>query len=364
MRGFSLFFLLALVVAVGNAQSDQYLVSRQASVSLLPAFQSWSVKDGGVSFSEFSTVFSALFPLGRNASLSLRGGGAASGGDVSSLNGFTDAQVGLMYHVESLNTLFSLGLNLPTGKTAMSTEEFGTSVLFSTSLFDLQVPVFGQGFNINPGLAWVFPVGDAVVLGLAGAYQYRGSYTPLKGQSKFNPGDEITASGGIDIRASETVSLSTDFVFTKYTADQFGGKDVFASGNSYWINFQYKQYFRENELLGFVGYRTISKGQIAGAGGLVDEKDRLEPGRVDVKVLYLHPIGTQSSLGISAEARVFESTSAAFSGAKVFGAGLMPTFGLGSGVTIPTRFRFQIGSLGGGKTITGFDVGAGIACTF
>ena len=43
MRGFSLFFLLALVVAVGNAQSDQYLVSRQASVSLLPAFQSWSV---------------------------------------------------------------------------------------------------------------------------------------------------------------------------------------------------------------------------------------------------------------------------------------------------------------------------------
>ena len=147
-------------------------------------------------------------------------------------------------------------------------------MLFSNSLFNLQVPVLGQGLNINPGLAWVVPVGETVVLGLAGSFQYRGPYKPREGLGEYDPGDEITASAGLDFRVNETVSVSTDFVFSAYTADKFDGAKVFASGNAYWVNVQYRQLSGRTSCRYSPGYRTKSKGQIAGVGGLVDEKEQ------------------------------------------------------------------------------------------
>jgi hypothetical protein len=350
-----------LLSACSWAQTDQYIISRQGSVTLLPVYESWK-DDAG--FHQTSTLLSIYLPVSRTMSFSVRGGGAAATGDIADLSGFSDVQIGWNYFIEPANTILSLGINAPTGKTELSADQFTSSVLLSNSLFDLQVPVLGQGFNINPGVAWVFPVSDEVVLGLAGGYQYRGPYKPRTGDPDYDPGDEITASVGIDFRLSESVSVSTDFVFTHYTTDTFGGTKVFASGNSYWINGQYKQYFSEDELLVFVGYRTKSKGQIQGAGGLVDEKERLEPGRLDVQAEFHQVFNRQFTLGYQAEARIFETTAVALSGAKVYGVGVAPTFTFGGQFSILVRLLAQFGSLKDGKTITGFDAGAGLAVGF
>jgi hypothetical protein len=207
-------------------------------------------------------------------------------------------------------------------------------------------------------------VTEDVVFGLAGAFQYRGAYKPREGLDQYDPGDEITASGGIDIRISETVSLSGDFVFTSYTADKFAGDKVFASGNSYWGNLQYRQYFREDELVVYLGYRTRSKGQIAGAGGLVDEKERLEPGRLEVSGQYRQVFSSRISLTYILEGRVLEHTAAAFSGAKVVGIGCAPAVNLGYGLSLPARVKVQFGKLKDGETITGIDAGLGLAFAF
>jgi hypothetical protein len=209
----------------------------------------------------------------------------------------------------------------------------------------------------------VFPASEDVILGLAAGYQYRGAYKPREGDPDYDPGDEITASAGIDYRLTESISVSTDFVFTNYLADKFGSNKVFASGNSYWVNAQYKQYFRENELLVFVGYRTKSKGQIQGAGGLVDERDRLEPGRFDFQGEFRQVFNQRFSLGYQLVARVFETTPVPLSGAKVYGAGLAPTFSFGR-FSVPVHLLGQIGTLKGGKTIKGFEAGAGISVAF
>jgi hypothetical protein len=365
MRRSPFLFLLLFCAAGAAAQSDQYVVSRQGTVTLLPAYETWSVTDGGVKFSEFSTVLYAYVPAGRNMGVSLRGGGAASGGDPAKLTGLTDVQVAASYHVESINTLFSLGVNLPVGKREMDTSEFNTSVLLSQSLFDLQVPVFGQGFNVNPGAAWVFPASDNVVIGLAGAFTYRGPYKPLKGGGEYDPGDEFTASTGVDFRLSEAASLSTDFVATFYSADTYDGKTNYASGNAYWVNVQYKQNFRENELLVRTGLRTKSKGQIQGAGGLVDETERMEPGRFDVSAQFRQVFNNRFALGYMLEGRFFEKTPSAYSGTNVYGAGLTPTITLPSKLSFQLRLVFQYGTeRGGGTNFTGFHAGLGIGYTF
>jgi len=357
-------FVLCLLAAGAGAQTDQYVISRQGTVTVFPVYQTWSAKDAGVSFSQASATLSAYMPIGRSMSFSLRSGGAGSGGDVPALGGLADLQAGWTYYWESINTIFTVGLNAPTGKRELTRDQFLTSVLFSNSLFNLQVPVLGQGLNINPGAAWVFPVRENLVLGLAAAYQYRGPYKPREALDEYDPGDEITGSAGIDYRATEAVSISMDVVFTAYTADRFAGSTVYASGNSYWANLQYRQYFREDELILFAGYRTKSKGQTAGAGGLVDEKERLEPGRLDVSAQYRQSFGQRFSLSYILDGRVFETTPSIYAGAKVIGAGLAPTLTFASGLFVPARVKVQYGKLKGGETITGLEGGVGVGFTF
>jgi hypothetical protein len=364
MRQFLVTTLLIAMSATAAAQSDQYVISRQGSVLIMPTYESWSYSSGGSSFREASGILSAYIPMGRTMSLALRGGGATVGGDVPSLSGLSDVTLGWSYYVEQWNTVFSLNLNAPTGKRSMERDEFLTSVTVSQSLFDLKVPVFGQGFNVEPGAAWVFPVGEKVALGLAVSYQYRGPYTPRSSLPSYDPGDEITATAGVDLRLNENSSLSTDLALTNYSADKYDGNQVYASGNAYWANVQYKQYFREDDLTVVVGVRTKSKGKTAGAGGLVDEKERLEPGRLDLGVSYRHVFNQRVSMAFVLEGKMFENTSMALAGAQVVGIGVAPWFGLQGGWFIPLNAKFQVGKLKGGDTITGIDAGIGIGTTF
>ena len=358
-RSPTLLVLLFLSVAA-QSQNEQYIISRQGSVIITPVYQSWSGKNAGYTFSEFSTILSAYVPLGRSASFSLGGGGATSGGDVTKLSGLTDVQLGVNYHVESINTVFSLGINAPTGKKELPHDQFVTSILFSHPLFNMQVPVWGQGFNLNPGLAWVFPVNDNLVLGLAAAYQYRGKYKPIDGSGFYAPGPEITGSLGADYKLNEVASLSADFMLTAYGTDKYNDAEVFASGNSYWFNLQYRQYFRENSLQVFAGYRSTSKGKVAGVGGLVSEAERLEPGRFEASAQFRQVLNPRFSMTYLAEVRIYENTPEAYSGSKVAGVGVGPTFSLPSGLFFPALVKVDFGNLKGGGSITGIDGRIGI----
>jgi hypothetical protein len=350
---------LLFISVAAQSQSDQYIISRQGTVSIMPVYQSWSGR-GGLSFSEMSAVLSAYVPLGRDASVSLGGGGAASGGDVAKLSGLTDLQIGLTYHVESINTVFTLGVNAPTGKKELPHDQFVTSILFSHPLFNMQVPVWGQGLNLNPGVAWVFPASDNLVLGLAAAYQYRGKYKPIEGSGFYAPGPEITGSLGADYKLNEISSLSADFMLTAYGTDKYNDAEVFASGNSYWFNLQYRRYFRENELDVFAGYRSTSKGKVAGVGGLVSEAERLDPGRFEALGQFKQVFNPRFSLTYLAEVRIYENTPEAYSGSKVAGVGVGPAYALPSGIFFPALLKVDFGNLKGGGSITGIDARIGV----
>jgi hypothetical protein len=360
MRRSPTLLVLLFISVAAQSQNEQYIISRQGSVIITPVYQTWTGKNSGLRFSEFSSILSAYVPLGRNASFSLGGGGAASGGDVAKLSGLTDVQIGFNYYVESINTVFSLGINAPTGKKELPHDQFVTSILFSHPLFNMQVPVWGQGLNINPGVAWVFPVNDNLVLGVAGAYQYRGKYKPIEGSGFYAPGGEVTGSLGADYKLNEVSSLSADLMVTLYGTDKYNDAEVFASGNSYWFNLQYRRYFRENELQVFAGYRSTSKGKVAGVGGLVGEAERLEPGRFEALGQFKQVINPRFSLTYLAEVRIYENTPEAYSGSKVTGVGVGPTFSLPSGLFFPAIVKVDFGNLKGGGSITGFDGRIGI----
>jgi len=359
-----LVWALCLSVSDACAQTaDPYIISRQGSVVIQPLYQRWSIKDG-LSFSEFGTSVSLYLPLSRSASVSLRGGQASSGGDVSSLSGMTDLQVGVGYHLEALNAIVSCGINIPSGKKELTDDEFVTSLIFSSPIFNFRYPSFGQGIGINPGIAWVFPVDEGVVMGLGGAYQYKGKYRPRTGIEDYKPGDEILLTGGVDLRLNEASSVSTDIVFTTYGTDKIGDEKVFASGTAVSANVQYKQYIKENELWLFLRYRSKAKSEVASATGLVPESERIEPNRFEFAAQYRIMFSSRFSARVLGDVRIFEETGSAFSGTKLFGIGAAPVFTLPSGLNFPARVKFQIGTVKGGQNITGFEIGAGVGYSF
>jgi hypothetical protein len=359
------FLVLSLLFISTEAfsQSDAYIIGQQASLSIAPLYQSWSLKNDK-DFAELGSTVFLYYPVGREWSFSLRAAPASASGDVTSLGGFTDTQIGLAYHIEKPDIVFTARVGLPTGKKELTQDEFETSILLSNSIFNLQAPNFGQGLNVNPGVVWAFPVSEDVVLGLGATYQYRGKFKPLQGYGDYDPGDELLVTGGIDMRTAEATTLSCEIDFTTYGRDTFEGEEVFASGNRVVANVQFSKFFGGDELRLLVRYRARGENRIGVGKLLVPEAAKVEPNQLELGSSY--NMGLSEFVGVKFlfEARFYENKGTTLSGAKLFGFGVNPEVKLASNLALPASFIFRTGTLNGDKTITGVEAGLGIRFLF
>jgi len=122
------------------------------------------------------------------------------------------------------------GSTLRTGKKSSARPVLSPRSFFSHPLFNMQVPVWGQGFNLNPGLAWVFPVNDNLVLGLDGGVPVPGEVQADRRVGLLRPGAEITGSLGADYKLNEVASLSADFMLTALRRTSTTTREVLRRG--------------------------------------------------------------------------------------------------------------------------------------
>ncbi len=364
MKHFLIMILIACPIGRATPQAlDVQQNSRQGSIRVFPVFQRWSVQDGNA-FSETSVEVSLLQPLGRQTTISFHGAGASAGGDIASLSGLADAQIAIQHRLEKPHFVFSLGVNLPSGHKELTSDEFQTSLLLSNRFFDLQTPNFGTGLNINPGIIWGFQMSENVVLGLGASYQYKGKFKPLKGLGDYDPGDEFLLTSGIDVAPSKTETASADIVFTAYGKDKLDGEEVFASGNKIVANLQYRKYFDYDQLRVLARYRTRAKNEFAVGNSLVSEPEKTDPDEFDLFGSYVIWFSDNVSMGVLGEGRFYRVTAASFQGKNLFGVGVAPVFAVSSALRIPARLKFQFGSLDGGTSVTGVEVGVGLDVTY
>jgi len=354
--------ILFFCVLPGYAQEDLYILSKAGSIIVRPLYQSWSLQDQDKRITEVGTVFSVKYPASRMLNFSLQTAQATTYGDFKKVSGWSDVQIGAAAQIEQAHLSFSVGANIPTGKTELTAEEFETAALVSNPVFDYRVPAWGQGFNINPGVAWVYEASRNVVVGVACAYQYKSTYKPQKDFGEYNPGDEIVFTGGADMKLNESSSIALDIVFTTYGTDQLNGADVFAPGAAVSINGQYKKFFKNDELRLYARFRSKGKG---------DFPTRVEPNRTEFHASYMIAASRAFSLGLLASARLFEETEAGISGAQLFGFQISPTFQLSPSIRMPFRLRYDAGSTMFitpssrlSEQIGGFEVSIGLMTDF
>jgi hypothetical protein len=354
----SVLFLLPTGAALGQA-GEIYLsrVRAPIRVTMMAVYQRFVDEQA---IGQFSLPLSVMLPLGTNMGLSLQTSPSSAAGDgVEDLGGLSDARIAFSYfgRLGASSVGANVTANLPSGRRELSREEFRTSVLLSQNFYDFRVPVLGQGFNLAPGVTWAFPVGESLVIGLGGAYQYRGSFTPLDGGTSYDPGDEVLITGGLDAAFDEAWSVSGDVSFAMYQTDTADDEERYRSGNKIVGTLQllHQSDFNQLRLLG--RYRTRARGELPVAGDLVTEEEGTVPDQILVLTSFRRRGSEATYLTFQAQARVFSET-VAYPAMTLFDFGVAPEYALSRDWWLVSRFVYTVGDF------SGFEGALGLAAQF
>jgi len=342
------------------AQFYEQADERHGLLTVLTAYESWSAGTGN-GISQVSTGINVEYPLTRIMSVSLRGGHVTAGGDVTSLSGLTDTQLGFTYRIESANVMLTLGINAPTGKRSLTPDEFNTDTLVSKDVYAFYIPRYGQGLNVHPAAVWAFPLSDQFVIGVGGGFQYMGAYLPLQDYGDYDPGDEWIVSGGWEFTLSESSRLSSDVIYSRYGRDKFNSLEVYQPGNKLAVSVIYHQYFEYNELSLRVRYRTRSDGSILVSDALVTELNKANPDVVEAGGQFRLRLNNKVALRFLLSVRTFENTGSDLSGLTLIGGGVRPEYAISPEVTIVGIAEYQRGDLMTGESLNGLETGVGLS---
>ncbi len=364
MKRVSIFLIIA--VFFGNlygAGNDNYIISQKGFLQITPTYQSWTY-ESNYTISETILPLTVYFPVNRQLSLSLRTNQATVGGDVNQLSGLTDTQFQANYYLENMNLLLTVGLNIPSGKKELTLEEFQTSALISYTYLNFRVPNFGQGFNISPGISWAGPISDKLVIGVGATYQIKGGFNPLENMPEpYNPGDEILATLGFDLKLSRLTSFALDFIYTKYGEDKIGALKVFNSGDKYIVSWQIKSYLGMHEWRLIGRYRSKGKNSYYIGGVFQTEPERTTPDQLEGIGYFNYFINPKFSVKFSAEGRSFYGTSL-YKPVDMGGLGISPTWKINRKMIVPVSFKYFFGDIQGVQTFQGLEASVGVIYVF
>ena len=364
-----IFFIFFIGFNAQNFSQDYYSGTNQYSVNILPFLESWSIQ-GSTSFSEFTNIISFAYFPSHNTTISFNTKYASVGGDLNNLNGLSDSQISLKQHITKYNLIINAGINLPSGKTKLSANQFETERFISQDLFGMHTPNFGQGTNVILGLSWIHQLSDNYVAGLGASYQIKTEYQPLGDFSeKYKPANEISFTGGLDIRLSNTQTLTGDIMGVFYGNDKINGNDVFSSGSRTVFDVVYKQYFGFNGFSAMLLYSIVSEkyfednifsNNVASAV----ESLKLNPNKFYIGANFKQRISSEYSFNYGIFTSIYEKTASFFSNYIVYGISVNPNIQISPKLNIPVILKYTRGSASNKPDISSFTFGTGVNLIF
>ena len=373
-----LYGLIILIATTADISAQDYYNESRFSLSIMPVYENWNVLNNS-KFSEFTNIVSLGYNTWRDGRVSFATKYASVSGDLNRLNGFSDSQLSIRQNLTKYNLIFSFGVNIPSGRTKLTNSQYQTLKIISQGLFGMRTPDFGQGTNFILGATWVHPISDDFVIGLGLSYQIKTQYQPLLDYSgKYKPANEISATGGFDLKFPGTQTLTGDITGIFYGNDKMDGNNVFSSGSRTLIDLMYKKYFGYNRFSAMMFYSIVSeKYYDQNIFSDINILNNLTP--VDVQLLYslvnnvkLNPnqlylraafdqrFSTGFSMGYGIFMSSFEKTISYFSGYTIFGLMVTPEIKVSPSVSIPFLFKYSAGSASDKPKIQSFTIGAGI----
>lgn len=245
-----LFWIVVSMVNAADGEAQEKLVARQ-SAGFGTSFETIRFGDDGLrqynfigldsariaSVSQFSTPITGAWALsdrwrvdltGLYARATVKFGNASSTmrSRSATLSGVSDIRVRATGVIIPDALVLTLGVNAPTGLTALTNSEFGVLRIVAAPGLGMGSTPVGAGASGTLGLVAARRLGPWS-MAIGGSYEYRGTYQPIaalvagSGSADFRPGGVMRASvtGDRTIGAHRlTLALATDF-FTKDELD-------------------------------------------------------------------------------------------------------------------------------------------------
>lgn len=236
MRKTLLIFCGAILICIPvHAQPKfQYPVER-ASFGPRLLVQTWRLKSsaGDSTISAVFTPLRAAIPLSANFDLDFSSAAASASlkhGTNETLQGLADTKIRGIFKFNDYHWLLHVGLNLPTGKNVLNVEEVRVNNLLSESVLSFPLKRYGRGLEADWGAAYAFAVSENLKAGLGAGFLVKGEYAFLQGNSlRFDPGDEISLTGGFDFRKNNFVARWNVLV-KLFQKDRLNSQDAFKEG--------------------------------------------------------------------------------------------------------------------------------------
>ena len=340
--------LRVAVAQDGNRDADPVRKIPPVRISISSLYQRWT--QDGTSLREVSIPVTAQLRLRPNFSVSVGVSQAfVEGDDLEQVSGLTDVQLAFDYLVRFRNSrlVFNLGLNVPTGTSQLSDEAYETAFQLGLSQYDFQVPHFGQGASVAPGIALVTAVTRKLVVSIGASYRSRGSFEPIAGlPDTYEWGDEQLYTIGGAWQLGSTLSFSADAIYTRYEADKIGGVTVYEAGSRLTAQAQLHKNLRMHDLWLSVRYRTVDTNRVLTGGALRPEAIKAFPGLLKLSADYRVRLNPTLRATVHVEGTRYEADFA-FEQLDVFGIGIAPDISLSPAVTIPLQVKYVFGDLEG-----------------
>jgi len=353
--------LLILLPCEARAQLAPSLSSQEPPirVAVEPAYQ--SVSHDGQTLTQWSTRIFAAVPVTRRLQTYLRASAAESGGDgLSSVQGLDDVQLGGTY-AQALprgSLVFGLDVTVPTGKRNLSPTEWRTAIATSQDVYDFRVSSFGQGLNAEPRVTWAVPVSRNVIVGIGASYTYRGRYEPSSAiAGAYNPGNEIGAFGGVDVRVGRASALSADVSVTRFGTDTVEGEDRFEARHRLagTLQYLYQQGFTSVRVVGRLQHWPASRFYVPGLGVGADPVTttrQVVPSEYSLRATAAMRVAGGLDLRVGLSGHRFDDT--ASSDAITIGTvRLAPAFHLPGGVFVTPGVAYSAGASTASKARSG-----------
>jgi len=233
--------VLALQVTLGSTAQGQvgFLEDRErVGIDLRQSFRSWTIDDEvtgeSVEIRQFAARARATVDVVKNVDLTVytAGGYSQDRRDViNEIAGLTDAKLKAYGYFWDDQLVASMGVNIPTGITALTDEEVTAVQAVSPNILGFTMKNYGGGTDLDLGLAVGRDLGRGWAVGGGASILVQGSYD-LDSRSEYDPGAEIAVTAGADWRA-RGVLVSLDCLYRMFGDDQLDDAGSFADGNQF-----------------------------------------------------------------------------------------------------------------------------------
>ncbi len=228
--------LAAGVLASGAAPAGAQSVF-DSELRLAPQYMQYHIKaPTEETISELAIPVFVSVPMGSRFTMDVgtayaRARVTAPNGSSSEINGLTDTQLRGNLTLGTDFIILTAGLNLPTGKSAVTLEQLSAAGRIGNDFLAFPVSNMGSGFAGTGGIAVARPLG-AWNVGFGGAVRRSASYSPFNvpGETlSFQPGNEYRARLGID-RTVGAGRLALAVTYSAFGNDDAGGTR-YSTGN-------------------------------------------------------------------------------------------------------------------------------------